>query len=271
MKRMDVYSQNLKGGKMSKSLGVRVICLCVVMLVAFVGLSFSDEAREGKKEFAPEGCEVIFNSNSFQSGIESEKSLGSLVKTISPLGEDAVSYGFAAKSDEAKIFIIGALYSEGLAYLKSGDMGMAKARLESISKEFINLNVPSSLYNYTTKMQNWMNTEKYTADVLVDFYALFQPFFEDFARGLGEDELILSRAGSWFVDMSLSAAAGDRVMLKQTETIKYFAKEMKRMDAPKGVLDALDKIAKIAEKDEISDKDIEKVLESVKKIQTILG
>ena len=60
-------------------------------------------------------------------------------------------------------------------------------------------------------------------------------------------------------------------MLKQTETINYFIKEMKRMDAPKGVLEALGKIAKIAEKEDISDKDIEKVLESVKKIQTILG
>jgi hypothetical protein len=256
---------------MSGNRGMKIIGFCVVVLIFFIGISFADEARVGEEKYDPEGGEVIFNSNSFQSEIESEKSLGSLAKSIFPEGDDAFSYGFAAKSDEAKIFIIGALYSEGLAYLKSGDLGMAKARLEAISKEFINLNVPSSLYNYATQMQNWMNTEKYSADILVDFYALFQPFFEDFARGLGEDELILSRAGSWFVDMSLSAAAGDRIMLKQSEKIKYFMKEMKRMDAPKGVLDALGRIEKIAEKDEISDKDIEKVLESVKKIQTILG
>lgn len=251
----------------------RKIMIAVVMLAVILYglLAFSEDARVLPEGSIDKEGEIIFNSNRMQSGIQSDKTLSELAKSVSPVSEDAFSYGFAAKSDEAKIFIIGALYSEGLAYLKSGDLTMAKARLEAISREFINLNVPSSLYNYAAQMQNWMKTEKYSADVLVDFYALFQPFFEDYARGLGEDELILSRAGSWFLDMSLSAAAGDKLMLKQSGTIEYFMEEMKRMDAPKGVLDALDRIAKIAKKEELSDRDVEKVLESVKKIQTILG
>ena len=46
---------------------------------------------------------------------------------------------------------------------------------------------------------------------------------------------------------------------------------MKRMDAPKGVLNALQKINEIAGKAEIDDKDVERIQRQVKKIQLILG
>ena len=86
------------------------------------------------------------------------------------------------------------------------------------------------------------------------------------------DKLILFRAGSWLVDMSLTAAANDKQLIKQGKPqLVYFIKEMKRMDAPKGVLKSLEKIDGIATKDEIDEKDVERVLKQVKKIQTILG
>jgi hypothetical protein len=243
----------------------------VIFLVLFATAAFSQEARVPPKDIDTSGIDSYFNSYKFQSGIKSGKGLGTLAKEHSAIGEQASSFGFAAKSEEAKFFIIGALYSETIAYLKSGNLDLAAKRLESIEKEFISLRVPSSLYNFVTKARNLIQTKKYKADVLGEFLSLFQPFYEDYAKTKGEDKLILFRAGSWLVDMSLTAAAGDKELLRQKGTLDYFTKEMKRMDAPKGVMDALDEISKIAVKREITDRDAKEVLNLVKKIQTILG
>ena len=51
--------------------------------------------------------------------------MGTLAKEHSTIGEKATTFGFAAKSEEAKFFIIGALYSETIAYLKSGNLDLA--------------------------------------------------------------------------------------------------------------------------------------------------
>jgi len=252
---------------------MKVIKVTACLTIIFAAVAFSEQAREIPKKLDLKGGKVIFNSNRFQSSIKSDRNLGVLAKEVSAIGEEAVSFGFAAKSEEAKTFIIGALYSEALAYFRSGKMDLAAKRLESIGLEFINLGVPSSLYNFISSMGNMMEAKRYSSEALLEFLSLFQPFYEDYAVSKGEDKLILFRAGSWLVDMSLTAAAGDKFMLKQPETLNYFIKEMKRMDAPKGVLDSLDKITKIADKKEkdITDKDVKNVLKLVKKIQTILG
>ncbi len=49
-----------------------------------------------------------FNSQAFQSGITSAGNLGDLAKRYSPLREKTDAFGFAAKSDEARFFMIGA-------------------------------------------------------------------------------------------------------------------------------------------------------------------
>jgi hypothetical protein len=217
------------------------------------------------------GSGEAFDSARFQSAIRSNKSLGALAKEHSTFGEQTTSYGFAAKSEEAKFFIIGSLYSEALAYLKSGNSGEAAKRLEAIENEFINLNVPASLYNYINKTRNIIETKRYSPEAQAEFLSLFQPFYEDYAKSKSEDKLTLFRAGSWLMDMSLAAAGGDKDLIKQPGKLDYFIKEMKRMDAPKGVLDALDEISKVATKKEVTDKDAENVLKQVKKIQTVLG
>ena len=116
-----------------------------------------------------------------------------------------------------------------------------------------------------------IQANRYEKGALFDVLTLFQPFFEDYAKSKSGDKLILFRAGTWLMDMSLAAAGKDKNLLKQTEDINYFIKEMKRMDAPKGVLNALDDIEKVANKKDITDKDTKTVLKLVKKIQTILG
>ena len=251
---------------------ILVVVIAILLLMFQVTNVFSEEPRKIPDNLDLSGGEIYFSSSNFQSNIRSSDKLSTLVQKYSTIGKDAVSYGFTAKSDEAKFFIIGALYSEALAYLNSGQVDMAAKRLGSIEKEFIILGVPNSLYNYISKTRNILEINKYSLDALEDFLSLFQPIYEDYAKSKGEDKLTLFRAGSWLVDMSLTAAADNRGLIKQEqEQLSYFIKEMKRMDAPKGVMNALKEIDNVAKKETISDKDVENILKQVKKIQTILG
>ena len=249
------------------------ICLVVFFITILQSFSiFAAEPRNVPEVNIQADGEAYFNSAHNQTTIQSDKSLSNLATTHTSIGEDPVSYGFAAKSDEAKFFIIGTMYSEALAHLRSGNSSMAANRLEAIEKQFIALQVPHSLYNYVSKTRNLIESKKYSIEALLDMLSLFQPFFEDYAKSQNQDKLILFRAGSWLVDMSLTAAANDKQLIKQGKRqLVYFIKEMRRMDAPKGVLKSLENIDKIASKDEIEEKDVERVLKQVKKIQTILG
>jgi hypothetical protein len=199
------------------------------------------------------------------------KDLGALPRERSTIGNKDTSFGFAAASDEARFFLIGSVYSEAMAYLQEGEMDLAAERLQLIEKELTALNVPGPLLDSINKTRNLIEKKRYSKEALIDIMSLFQPSFEEYAKNKSEDKLTLFRAGSWLMDMSLATAAGNRELLKQTVKLNYFIKEMKRMDAPKGVLTALDEIEKIANKTDITDKDTKKVLDLIKEIQTILG
>ena len=218
-------------------------------------------------------AENVHSSYAHQSAIDnySDKSLGEIAREQSPVQEDALAYGFAAKSEEAKFFLIGSLYSETLAHLSSGDAKLAVERLDAIEREFITLQVPRSLYNYVSKMRNMIAGGKYEPRLNAELLSLFQPFFEDYARGQSEDKLTLFRAGTWLMDMSLTASAGDLELLHQTRALKRFIEEMRRMDAPQGVMRALEDISDIVKQEKVSDRDVRSILRLVKRIQTILG
>jgi len=251
------------------------ILLFTVLFIAAVTLTAPSVFSQGERPAAVDPGVATgqndFDSARFQSAIGTDKVLGSLAKQNSVIGDPGVSFGFAEKSEEAKFFIIGALYSEAIAYLKGGQYELCAKRLESIEKEFINLRVPASLYNYISKTRNLVEMKKLDTATLLDFLALFQPFFEDYTKGKSADKLTLFRAGTWLVDMGLAASAGNKVLLKQTQQLDYFVKEMKRMDAPRGVIESLETIRQISLKKDITDKDADTVVKMVKRIQTMLG
>jgi hypothetical protein len=207
----------------------------------------------------------------FQSGIRSPLNLGGLAKQNSPINEKGASFGFAAKSDEARFFLIGASYSEALAYLEGGQLDLATQRLQYIEEEFIEMGAPSSLYTLISKTRNMLETEKYPKEYVRMVLSLFQPFFEEFAESKSGDKLILFRAGSFLSDIGLVAAAGNKELLKQSTNLTYFSTEMKRMDAPKGVLEALAEMNKMSEKETLTDSDSAAVLKLVKKIEQLLS
>jgi hypothetical protein len=253
-----------------------LIATCVVTAAVLLAGSAGVLAEQGtvpvQEPEAGRG-EKVHSSYAHQSAIEnfSDKSLGELAREQSPVQEDALAYGFAAKSEEAKFFIIGSLYSETLAHLSSGQAVLAAERLAAIEREFITLKVPRSLYNYVSKMRNMIASGKYEPGLNAELLSLFQPFFEDYARGQSEDKLTLFRAGTWLLDMSLTAAAGDLELLHQEETLAHFTGEMRRMDAPQGVMRALEEITAIVKQEKVSERDVRSILRLVKRIQTILG
>ena len=248
------------------------IAFAVVLFVLPATDLFASDARPIPDSSLLKGGQPYFNSANYQSTIHSSENLSRLAKKQSPLGEDAAAYGFAAKSDDAKFFVIGALYAEALAHIRGGSLEPAAERLAAIEDQLIVLEAPGELYGYISNVRSRVALGKYSADVLVDMLSFFQPFFEAHARNQSQDKQILFQAGSWLVDMSLTAAADNKALIHQAKPqLKYFIEEMKRMDAPKGVLKAYDSIDEIAGKEKISDKDVQKVLKQVKKIQTILG
>jgi hypothetical protein len=116
-----------------------------------------------------------------------------------------------------------------------------------------------------------LETEKYPKEYVRMVLSLFQPFFEEFAESKSGDKLILFRAGSFLSDIGLVAAAGNKELLKQSTNLTYFSTEMKRMDAPKGVLEALAEMNKMSEKETLTDSDSAAVLKLVKKIEQLLS
>lgn len=215
--------------------------------------------------------EEHFDSLSFQAGIQRETKLSELAETHLKSNGGETTYGFAAKSNEAKIFLIGTIYAESVAYFHSGDYDQAAKRLEAIEKQFITLDVSEALFNYIAKVRNRIQRHEYSQEAMADFLSCLQPFLEDYCNTKGQDELTLFRAGTWLVDMALSAAAGDTGRFRNSGKLDYFTRELQRMSAPQGVMQALAKIKKIMDKEKIGKRDTKKLLEQLKAIQSYLA
>ncbi len=248
----------------------RSLVILTVLALALAGALVAQDKIKLPKKLDVAG-KVSFDSNAFQSGIQATAGLAPLADGMSLYGKGGQTMGFAAKSDEAKTFLIGAFYSESLAYIRANKYPLAVERLKAMEKEFVNMGVPSALYNFISKIENTVTLHEYEPAVLLDFFALFQPFFEEYLGSKGKDRLILFQAGSWLMDMGLAASAHNTLLLKQPEKLGYIAGEMKRMDAPKGVQDSLAEISAISAKKDITDRDADQVLKLVKRIQSVLG
>lgn len=210
------------------------------------------------------------SSNSFQLAIMSDKNLGRLTTETNFIDGQAISFGFGDRSPQARIFILGSLYSQALAYWNGGDADQCVDKLRLIEQEFISLRAPSSMYGYVTRIRNIVETGRYQRAVVSEFLGMFEPFLEDYANSFGEDAGVLLFAGSWLVNYRLAAAAGDRSMLHQANLIRFFKQEMERLDAPGSVVSSLEELAKIADQEKIKTEDLADVQQLVEKIQNLL-
>ena len=233
-------------------------------------VSPAEEPEASVDKPASEAAHVVFNSSALQAEL-SGAGIGTIALNNSMLGDAATSFGFAARSEEANVFLVGALYSESLAFLRDDATDLAIDRMDALQKQFVSLQVPSAHYGLISRVTNLTKGRKYSQDVLVEMLSLVQPFLEEHLRSRSEDFLTLFRAGSWLADLRMVAAAGRTDLLRQQAHLAYIVDEMKRLEAPAGVTDALKEIAGAISNDEVTTRDANTVIEQVKRIQSLLG
>jgi hypothetical protein len=249
-------------------LGYRMMSLQRQLAEPLLALERESTARDLLTHLDLRDQATFFNSYLFQSSIKTETSLGVLAAAHPAFEERSMALGFAATSE---FYVVGALYAEALAFLRSGNFDVAAKRLVSIEKELRRVQVPSSLAKYVSNMRHVLESGKYRPMGLRDGLALFQPLCEEYARSQGTEQLTLFRVGAWLVHMRLTAAAGDKALLQQGNRARYFLHEMQNLHAPQGVLEALGQLSHLVAKPQIADGDVQEVLQLVQKIQTILG
>lgn len=209
------------------------------------------------------------NAYVFQASLTKEADLGALVTTQAAVDRQVVAFGFAAKPAPAKSFLIGALYIETLAYVRSGDFAAATQRWDTINKELAP--VPEPLATHMHQVQRLLQGQNPTPETVGASLALFEPFYEASIKDADAAQVTLFQMGAWLGNMSLAAAAHDQTALRHLNTIPYFSHEMQRLHAPTGVLDALDRLQTILGQSDFSDRDLNMVLKLVQKMQRMLG
>ncbi len=206
----------------------------------------------------------------FQAGLVERSDLGELVAAQSALKEQMVAFGFASQPAPAKSYFLGALYAEALAYTRSGDAATASQRWATIRQAVEPVASPLALYAGQMELL-LTQSEAGIAPETADLMALFEPLYETYTGAHTDPMVPLFRAGTWLTNMRLAAASGDKAALRTPATIRYFKGEMVRLEAPKGVLDALDGMGRLVEQDNLSDRDVKGLLRLVKKMQRSLG
>ncbi|HSX82783.1 MAG TPA: hypothetical protein VLQ80_30010 [Candidatus Saccharimonadia bacterium] len=219
----------------------------------------------------PLGRERLLQAYTFQAGIHSATNLGTLVTAHAVADEPAVAFGFAATSERARLFRLGTRYAEALAYVHSSNLDAAAQRLAAMHEELVDAQGPSALSYYINEMQQVLQSQQYTAEVLEKFLALFEALYTEDARSVDTESLTLFRAGAWTENMKLAAAAGDKDALRQATTAQYFRREMQSLHAPQGVLDALEQIGHIVDKLKLTDMDAAEVLTLMKQVQQLFS
>jgi hypothetical protein len=222
---------------------------------------------------APSRQEPPASAYDFQTNLIRNANLGALVDAHSTVEEQMVAYGFASKPAPARSYFLGTLYAEALAYARSGDTETATGRWVAIRKEVESIAKPLAVYtrHMETLLTAPADDQADSRAELMALMALFEPLYEDYAGAGAVQTLPLFRAGTWLTNARLAAAIGDKAALQTPATVRYFQDEMLRLEAPKGVLDALSRMGRVVEQDTLADGDVKVMLKLVQRVQELLG
>jgi hypothetical protein len=205
----------------------------------------------------------------FQEGMEQAQDLGTVV-AANPVDMEPMSgYGFAAKPAPARAFHLGSTYAETLAYTRSGDTQTAAQHWSIIDKDLTQVLEP--LATYMRQVRGRLAQPVASPAELGYTLALFEPLYEAYAERAADASLTLFRAGTWLTNMHLAAVTGDTDALRTPNAVQYFQVEMSRLQAPRGVLHALDRLQSILAQNELSQQDVKVVHQLVIKMQRLLG
>jgi hypothetical protein len=278
---MSAWLRSLFAPRWAPALATGLIMVQLIVIAGLLGLhyrrqhelfvTFPPLEEPTKTTRVHKAREGYVNAYTFQSALRSDNELGPVVTEHSILGDQAVAFGFATQPAGVTVFLIGTLYAEALAYVRSDDLGLAAQRVASLDKALHTKQALQPLSTYLRQLHTLLEGEQYPGEVLGHLLALFQPLYEAYASHQAPEQRTLFQVGAWLVNMNLAAASGDNILLKQGNKVNYFYNELQRINTPKGALDALRQIAHIVGQREIADRDVKRVLKLVKKIQTILG
>ena len=207
----------------------------------------------------------------YQARLQPQKHLSGLVREHSILSEQPSTFGFAARPEGSRFFLIGSLYAEALAHVRSGNFETARQLWTALEKEVLALQPPEALADYLRQARTRLENGQSSPQEVGGFLARFQPLVEAYAQSKGAEQRLLLQAGAWLVNLGLTAATNNEGLRRQMVTVQYFRSELHKLLAPNGVLEALDKIAHIMEKPHLAATDTQEVLAQVKRIQLLLG
>jgi hypothetical protein len=215
---------------------------------------------------------VLFNTSQFQKGIQSATDLGTLATAHVALGQPSRILGLAPPARRATFVRLGVYYANLLAYLYSEDMERATQHLDLLIQTFHTVPTPPVFIHYLSEMRPLLHSRQYPGKELSQFMGLFEPLYaEEYGKESGREALTLFRLGAWLMNVSLAAAAGDKIALQQGPVAVYLEAELARLNAPSTVLATLQRVRHLMTQPEIADRDIAEILELVKTLQRMFS
>jgi hypothetical protein len=215
--------------------------------------------------------EAVVHAWQYQARLQPQKNFSTLVREHSILSEQPTTFGFAARPEGVRFFLIGSLYVETLAHVRGGNFEAARQAWTALEKEAMALQPSHALAAHISKARTRLENMQSAPPEVGEFLARFQPLVEAYAQSKGVEQRLLLQAGIWLVNLRLTAATNNQQLLRQMVTAQYFRSALQKLPAPNGVLEALDKIAHIMDKPNIAEIDVQEVLAQVKRIQLLLS
>jgi hypothetical protein len=233
---------------------------------------FSARLRPATEHALSGNREVLFNAYQFQQGIRSPTGLGTLASAHAVLEEPPRLLGLAVPARRAMYVRAGVHYATLLAYLHSDDLAQATQHLDLLVQTLDTLPTSPVFTHYLGEMRTLLHSQQYSGAELGQFVGLFEPLFTAQYRGEnGQEALTLMRFGTWLLNMSLAAAAGDKVALRQGQTAAYLEASLTRLNAPPAVLTMLQRVHDLITQQKITDEAVAEILELVKALQRMVS
>jgi hypothetical protein len=207
----------------------------------------------------------------YQARLASKQDIRTLLRHHATMDDTAAAFGFAARSDVTRFYLLGVRYAASLAHLRGGNVDIVAQHWQVLEQESLALQAPAALVDSIWPARQRLASPSPIMSQLGDDMAGFQRQCEAFARQRGETQLVLFQAGAWLVNLRLTAAARQRDLLRQGAVVRYFSTALHGQNAPRGVFEAFDQLLRLLEKPDMTDADMQKVLALVVEIQAILG
>jgi hypothetical protein len=199
--------------------------------------------------------------------------LGTVVAAAPPLQEPAAVVGFTPQVARTSFFRIGTLYAEALAALQGGAVEVASQRLDFLMQALARVQAPRVQTQYLGEIKTLLHRRQYEDEVVARFLALFEPLYEDvYATDGLTESILLFRTGAWLENMYLAAASGDAAAVKRGgQAVDEVSSILVRLRAPRGVLEALERLRPLVVRQHLTDRDMHAVRTLVKDMQAMLS